>query len=73
VRRAVILVGLAIYNNVILDLHLPSVIYRKLLGKRGTSQDLKDFKPVSRICPTTFYAFCEIPGSALENYASYKI
>jgi hypothetical protein len=40
--------GLAIYNNVILDLHLPSVIYRKLLGKRGTFQDLKDFKPVKR-------------------------
>jgi len=41
--------GLAIYNNVILDLHLPSVIYRKLYGKRGTFKDLKDFKPV-RLC-----------------------
>lgn len=40
-----IVLGLAIYNNVILNLHLPSVIYRKLLGKRGTFQDLKEFKP----------------------------
>lgn len=40
-----IVLGLAIYNNVILDLHLPSVIYRKLSGKKGTFQDLKEFKP----------------------------
>jgi len=40
-----IVLGLAIYNNVILDLHLPSVIYRKLSGKKGTYQDLKDFRP----------------------------
>jgi len=40
-----IVLGLAIYNNVILDLHLPSVIYRKLAGKKGLLEDLKDFKP----------------------------
>jgi len=40
-----IILGLAIYNNVILNLHLPSVIYRKLSGKRGLFTDLKDFKP----------------------------
>jgi len=40
-----IILGLAIYNNVILDLHLPSVIYSKLSGKRGIFHDLKDFKP----------------------------
>jgi hypothetical protein len=54
--------GLAIYNNVILDLHLPSVIYRKLLGKRGTFQDLKDFKPVRRTLRS--YADPESHGSA---------
>lgn len=40
-----IILGLAIYNNVILDLHLPSVIYRKLSGKKGLFSDLKSFKP----------------------------
>jgi len=40
-----IILGLAIYNNVILDLHLPGVIYRKLSGKRGLFQDLTTFKP----------------------------
>jgi len=39
-----IVLGLAMYNSVILDLHLPSVIYRKLQGKRGVFEDLKDFK-----------------------------
>jgi len=40
-----IILGLAIYNNVILDLHLPSVIYRKLSGKKGVFHDLKEFRP----------------------------
>jgi len=40
-----IILGLAIYNNVILDLHLPSVIYRKLSVKKGLFHDLKEFKP----------------------------
>jgi len=39
-----IVLGLAMYNSVILDLHLPSVIYRKLQGKKGVFDDLKDFK-----------------------------
>ena len=39
-----IVLGLAMYNSVILDLHLPSVIYRKLQGKRGVFEDLKEFK-----------------------------
>ena len=40
-----IVLGLAMYNSVILDLHLPSVIYRKLGGKKGNFEDLKEFKP----------------------------
>lgn len=36
-----IVLGLAIYNNVILDIHFPMVVYRKLLGKMGTFEDLK--------------------------------
>jgi len=39
-----IVLGLAMYNSVILDLHLPSVIYRKLQGKRGVFEDMKEFK-----------------------------
>jgi len=40
-----IVLGLAMYNSVILDLHLPSVIYRKLQGKKGVFEDLREFKP----------------------------
>ena len=42
-----IVLGLAIYNNVILDIHLPMVIYRKLMGKKGVFADLFDSHPVS--------------------------
>ncbi|XP_042898021.1 ubiquitin-protein ligase E3A [Parasteatoda tepidariorum] len=40
-----IILGLAIYNNVILDVHFPMVVYRKLMGKKGTFYDLKDWNP----------------------------
>nr|CAH8850174.1 unnamed protein product [Trichobilharzia regenti] len=39
------LLGLAIYNDVILDINFPSVLYRKLFGKLGTFEDLFDAKP----------------------------
>lgn len=38
-----IVLGLAIYNNIILDVHFPMVVYKKLMGKKGTYHDLKDF------------------------------
>ncbi|XP_054645601.1 ubiquitin-protein ligase E3A [Dunckerocampus dactyliophorus] len=41
-----IVLGLAIYNNCILDVHFPMVVYRKLMGKRGTYLDLPDSHPV---------------------------
>uniref|UniRef100_A0AAY4C377 Ubiquitin-protein ligase E3A n=1 Tax=Denticeps clupeoides TaxID=299321 RepID=A0AAY4C377_9TELE len=41
-----IVLGLAIYNNCILDVHFPMVIYRKLMGKKGTFLDLADSHPV---------------------------
>ena len=28
------LIGMAIYNSVLLDLHLPTVVYKKLLGQQ---------------------------------------
>lgn len=40
-----IILGLAIYNNVILDVRFPMVVYRKLFGKRGTYRDLIDYNP----------------------------
>lgn len=41
-----IVLGLAIYNNIILDIHFPMVVYRKLMGKRGTFHDLEDWNRV---------------------------
>jgi len=40
-----IIMGLAIYNGVILDVHFPLVLYKKLLGHSPTFQDLKEFNP----------------------------
>lgn len=40
-----IVLGLAIYNSVILDVHLPRVLYKKLLGQRSTFEDLKNTFP----------------------------
>ncbi|XP_044055295.1 ubiquitin-protein ligase E3A isoform X2 [Siniperca chuatsi] len=37
-----LVLGLAIYNNCILDVHFPMVVYRKLMGKKGTYLDLSD-------------------------------
>ncbi len=41
-----ILLGLAIYNSIILDIKFPPVIYRKLMGKIGTFEDLQNSHPV---------------------------
>ncbi|CAF1526298.1 unnamed protein product [Adineta ricciae] len=39
------LLGLAIYNSVILDIKFPPVLYRKLMGKVGTFEDLETSHP----------------------------
>lgn len=41
-----IVLGLAIYNNIILDVHFPMIVYRKLMGKKGTFYDLEDWNKV---------------------------
>lgn len=41
-----IVLGLAIYNNVILAVNFPMVLYRKLMGRRGSFEDLQDWNPV---------------------------
>ncbi|XP_073842079.1 ubiquitin protein ligase E3A isoform X2 [Musca autumnalis] len=40
-----IIIGLAIYNNIILAVNFPMVVYRKLMGGRGSFYDLKDWNP----------------------------
>lgn len=44
-----LIIGLAIYNNIILDVRFPMVVYKKLLGKKGTFNDLEDSNPVSNL------------------------
>lgn len=44
-----LIVGLAIYNNVILNINFPMVVYRKLLGKRCTFNDLQDWNQVRTV------------------------
>ncbi|CAG9859046.1 unnamed protein product [Phyllotreta striolata] len=41
-----VVLGLAIYNNVILAVNFPMVLYRKLMGRRGSFEDLQDWNPV---------------------------
>ncbi|CAH2063564.1 unnamed protein product, partial [Iphiclides podalirius] len=40
-----IVLGLAIYNNIILAVNFPMVVYRKLMGRKGTFEDLADWNP----------------------------
>lgn len=39
------LLGLAIYNSVLLDLNFPTVVYKKLIGLESHLEDLKEFEP----------------------------
>lgn len=43
-----IMLGLAIYNGVILDIHFPHYLYKKLMNpdEAPTLQDLREFDPV---------------------------
>ncbi|XP_063708431.1 ubiquitin-protein ligase E3A isoform X2 [Culicoides brevitarsis] len=41
-----IVLGLAIYNSIILPVNFPMVVYRKLMGMKGSFRDLEDFSPV---------------------------
>lgn len=54
-----IVLGLAIYNNCILDVHFPMVVYRKLMGKKGTFRDLADANPVRLVCLPVRVLFAE--------------
>ena len=39
-------IGLAIYNSVILDLHFPFVVYKKLMGWAPNFDDFRELNPV---------------------------
>jgi hypothetical protein len=41
------LLGLAVYNSVILDVHFPLALYKKLMTVPVTLQDLRQLDPVS--------------------------
>lgn len=41
-------IGLAVYNGVILDIHFPSVVYKMLTQTNSTNEDLKEVDPVSQ-------------------------
>jgi len=40
-----LIIGLALYNSVILDIHFPRVVYKKLLEAEWNMEDLHDFSP----------------------------
>lgn len=40
-----ILLGLAIYNGIILDVHFPLLVYKKLLGFKIGLSDLREIQP----------------------------
>ncbi|XP_045459726.1 ubiquitin-protein ligase E3A [Melitaea cinxia] len=67
-----IVLGLAIYNNIILAVNFPMVVYRKLMGRKGSFEDLSDWN-------MTLYNglkdLLEYTGSDLEEvyYQTFRI
>lgn len=43
------LLGLAVYNSVILDVHFPLALYKKLMNAKVNLQDLRQLDPVSHL------------------------
>ena len=41
-----VLMGIAIFNRVILDLHFPMIAYGKILGRKPTIESLEEYMPV---------------------------
>jgi ubiquitin-protein ligase E3 A len=60
-----IVLGLAIYNNVILDVHFPMVVYRKLMGKLGTFEDLMNSHP---LLARSLQQFLDYDGDVSEAF-----
>lgn len=49
-----LLLGLAVYNSVILDLHFPLALYKKLMNVDVGLSDLKQLDPVRRYIESSF-------------------
>ncbi|XP_038055460.1 ubiquitin-protein ligase E3A-like [Patiria miniata] len=60
-----IVLGLAIYNNIILDIQFPMVVYRKLMGRKATFEDLEPIQPVLY---NSFKCLLECEGNVEEIY-----
>lgn len=56
-----LLLGLAVYNSVILDLHFPLALYKKVMDVEVGLQDLKQLDPVSRF-------FCASPSNTYPGF-----
>uniref|UniRef100_H3D8E5 Ubiquitin-protein ligase E3A n=1 Tax=Tetraodon nigroviridis TaxID=99883 RepID=H3D8E5_TETNG len=68
-----LVLGLAIYNNCILDLHFPMIVYKKLMGKKGTFSDLSDSHPV-QVLSRSLKSLLEYPGNVEEDMSlSFQI
>lgn len=53
-----VVLGLAIYNNVLLDFPLPIALYRKICGHEVGLSDLEDFQPTIGKCALSYYSRC---------------
>lgn len=49
-----VVLGLAIYNNVLLDFPLPIALYRKICGHEVGLSDLEDFQPTIGKCAAPY-------------------
>ena len=60
-----ILLGLAIYNGIILDVHFPLLVYKKLLGHKVVLQDLKD---IQATLASGLEQLLRYPGDVAEDF-----
>ena len=80
-----VVLGLAIYNNVLLDFPLPIALYRKICGHEVGLSDLEDFQPTigkcaaparrsrsSLVCSSPFSFLLFSQRAELERYPPYS-
>ncbi len=63
------LMGLAVYNGVILDIHFPTIIFKELLDEDAPIdiEDLKEYDPVRHFCRYFLIDHWQILGKNLEE------
>jgi len=59
------ILGLAIYNNIILDIRFPNLVFKKLINKPLDFEDYRDFDPVMA---RGFEQLLEFEGDVEETY-----